>query len=354
MRLMAAFLVFCLLLLGAAVWMLSGTLDTLRELKPTEAPSTTQPVLDTAAAERAEGRADGSDVHEVEADAAAPATQPVAAGDDAALPVVESPAEAGAPAPHTPVKWAVGDEYAAARERLQRAREQLARDPTHAAALRDEAAALADLGDWYNAASSLGRLHRLTPDDTALQFEYASACMRGRRWIDAVRTLKALVATKPENARAWFNLAVAHEAVGHLSDARTAWDAAIALDPTPAAYARRGAVLLDLRENEAALADFERVRAATPEALDALLNATVALERLGRLDEARAMLRAHRADHPRHVPVLNRLGELAWAAYAQDRDAAARAEAVNCWRESLAIVPEQPAVAAALKAADAD
>lgn len=267
------------------------------------------------------------------------------------------PSEPGAaPAPddgragQPSVAWPSDPALREARRRFERAQAALREDPYHARALRDKAAGAAELRLWPELAAALARLVELDPNDSALRFERAAALIHLRQWVDAIAELNVVVVRQPQHAKAWFDLAVAHQALGHLSDARRAWDRAIELAPSAEALARRGEVLLDLQEWGAAAADFEAVLQEQPGAADATLNLALALAKLGRPAEARRRLLTLLRDQPRHVPALNRLAELAYAA-CRDEGASADvscAEAAEWCRRSLAIDAKQPEVQALL------
>lgn len=345
MRLLIGFVAVCVLLLGAAV----GLVVTARV--PASTAERARAVLHEAAA---------PDTPAAAAVSSAPGVaSPAVAGDPVPSPDDDTLAgDAATPAPMnavtSDVRWAGEPERRRAEERLAAARAVLADDPDHPQALRDACAALATLHRWGEVADLLARLRRLDPENDALTFEHAVALMRQRRWMEGLPLLKQLVERHPDDRRAWFNLAVSHQAVGHLADARNAWDHVITLRSDPAALARRGEVLLDLREWAAAAADFQAVVAAQPESADAGLNLALAWWRGGRLSEARDLLRSFHERHPRHVSILNRLAEMAWAACQSDpaQHGPDCHEAVAWWRQSLEIDPDQPAVRAQLETAE--
>lgn len=275
----------------------------------------------------------------------------------AALVTDEAPPSDFAPPPFgTPntseVRWVSEPAMQRAVDRLAAARTVLADDPDHPLALRDACEALTVLRRWPELADALARLRRIRPDDDALTFEHATVLMRLRRWMEGLPLLKRLVERQPDDCRAWFNLAVTHQALGQLADARRAWDRTIALRPDAAALARRGEVLLDLREWAAAAADFQTVLLALPDSPDAVLNLALAWWRMGQVDEARAGLRDWLTRHPRHVPALNRLAEIAWTVCRSDpaTHTAACREATACWQQSLEIDPHQPEISKHLEA----
>ncbi|MBN2445680.1 MAG: tetratricopeptide repeat protein, partial [Phycisphaerae bacterium] len=156
----------------------------------------------------------------------------------------------------------------------------------------------------------------------------------------------------PENARAWHNIAVAHQALGQLSAARDAWDHVINLDPTNIeAYARRAEVYMDFDDWPAAVRDLSQAYAIEPRDVDIKLNLALALMKLGQHAEAGRLVEGILVNQPRNVPALNRLGEIHWSAYVADSTAAERAAAVDAWQRSLAIDAAQADVRAALDVA---
>jgi tetratricopeptide (TPR) repeat protein len=254
------------------------------------------------------------------------------------------------------VHWPRSADPAAAVRRLDLARGALRDAPNHETALRDELAALADLGRWFEASKTLERLRALHPDDLGLRFDQAAVLLRQRRAVEAVPLLKEVVAGRPEDARAWFNLAVAHQTLGHLHEARQAWDRAIELKPTALAHAQRGTVLLDMREYAAAAGDFEAVLEHEPLAPDATLNLALALWKSGRPDDARTRLRGLLGANPQNVPAWNRLAEIAWESYrlSPKGNGPLREEALASWRRSLELDPGQTEIAANVAEAGSD
>ncbi len=247
----------------------------------------------------------------------------------------------------SPVHWAEDRSRRRVEQRLEAARATLRDDRNHREALRDELAALAELERWPEAAHTLGRLVELEPDDAGLRFELGSVLIRLQRWSAAIDELEQAAAIDPEHARAWFNLAIARRKLGHLTDARAAWDRNIALAPSPGAHERRGEVLLDLSQWAAAAADFEEVLAVNPASDDARLNRALALGRLGRAADARAELVMLLEHCPDHIPARNRLAWLAWEA-CQVAEAPEsrrlRDETIEWCRQSLELDPDQPSI----------
>ena len=253
-----------------------------------------------------------------------------------------------APATQATVRWA-GDDQRAAKRRFAELREILVADP-HNQAVLEAALELARRLEWHNEACDLlGRLVRVRRDDPGLRFELAAQLMRLERWLEAIPQLRFVVEAQPENERAWYNLAIAHQALGHLREARATWNRVIELMPAnPDAYAHRGEVLLDLRAWTRAAADFETSLRLKPGALDATMNLALALAKLGRADQARDKLLPLLDRHPVHVPLLNRLAEVTWTLYQSSpagNEALAKETLGYCSR-SLAINDAQPEIKA--------
>jgi predicted Zn-dependent protease len=253
------------------------------------------------------------------------------------------------------IRWAA-DAQRRLKQRFIELREVLAVEPDNERAL-EAALELARELDWHNEACDLlARLVQLRPDESGLRFELATLLMQLERWVEAIPHLRVVARQEPENAHAWYNLAIAHQALGHLHDARATWSHVIELMPQNSdAYAHRGEVLLDLHDWAAAAADFERVRQLEPGSLDVAMNLALALSKLGRLEDARAALLPVLAQNPEHVPVLNRLAEIAWALYQADPagNEALSDEALNYCLRSLAIHADQPGVRELLERATA-
>lgn len=246
----------------------------------------------------------------------------------------------------TDVHWADEGGRRRAERRFATLRNILATDPHNEAALR-EALRIARKLNWPNEACDLlGRLVRQDPDDTTLRLALATELMRLERWIEALPHLEQLVRACPRDARAWYDLAIAHQAAGHLAAARRAWDRVIALKPSADAHARRGEVLLDLRRWSAAAADFEQALRLDRDSVDAALNLALVRARLGQYEQAQAVLAPLVRRHPRNILVLNRLARLAWERCQSDPGAApAHASDTARWaRRSLEIVPNQPEI----------
>jgi hypothetical protein len=230
LRLLAVFLVICVLMLAVVAWELVQLSRTPRT-RAAAGPATNVAV-DLSSRPTVSGKQD-SVATAVEPQ---PAAQSPVGSDQAESPLGGPPA-----ASQAAVNWASQPELRHAQQRLAAAREALAVDRSNPVALRDALMALRALERWPEACRVLARLVEVEPEEVGLRFEYASTLMRLSRWVDAVHALQVVVEREPDHAQAWYNLGIAHQALGHLEDARRAWNRTIELMPdNPDAYAHRG------------------------------------------------------------------------------------------------------------------
>jgi tetratricopeptide (TPR) repeat protein len=358
LKTLAPFVVVCLGLLAFLAWelnLLRGDAANDAESRAKDRPSRTAltelaPSADTVETAEASNAIDTTPPNKPEkldqalrTAATAPATQTA----------VGQPPAASAATTQSAVRWAT-DLRRRVKQRFISLRERLVSEPRDEAALK-AALELARELQWHNEACDLlGRLVQLRPEDATLRFELATELMRLERWLEAIPQLRSVIERQPENARAWYNLAIAHQALGHLHDAQATWDRVIELmSQNPDAYAHRGEVRLDLRDWSAAAADFETALRLEPESIDAAMNLSLALSKLGRFGEARETLLPLLEQHPQHVPALNRMAEIAWALYEGDPVAnqALSHEAVSFCLRSLAVDADQPEIKTLLRRA---
>ena len=127
----------------------------------------------------------------------------------------------------------------------------------------------------------------------------------------AMSELQSVVTAKPDNFVARFNLGRAHFARGEYEQARQEFDTAISLrsDYLPARLAQTQVALIR-GDNDAALHDSDEVLRIAPGSVQGAVMKAVALERLKRADEARALLNAILGHNPRQEETLLELGLL--------------------------------------------
>ena len=213
---------------------------------------------------------------------------------------------------------------------------------------------------WDDALWCASRLIELVPDDAEDRFARGSLNMRRRAWVDAIDDLELVVAADEANPVAWYNLAVARQALGQLAGARRAWDRVIALRPEDAdALAHRGELLLDLHEWAEARADFEASLALAPDTPDGpgvRLNLSLALWRDGELAAALDAVQGLLETHTNHCPALNRAAEIAWDLHLAGPIGSTRfaERAAEFARRSLAAAEIQPDVRERLRLYEAE
>lgn len=331
MKVLISFVAALAIMVGVLLWLLLPTWIT--PPQPAPAPRVAAAGEGVAAAEPA----------------ANPAAKPVAA--TTPLRVIDPPQSGPASHPNeavrqsasasTNIRYPDAARRSAAEQRLARAREALESDPQSLAALDDAVAAARELEDWPSAADLLARKLALAPDDAALRFELAGLLLRQKRWVDAQVELRAVVAARPDDARAWHNLAIAQQAMSSLHEARRSWDRVVELQSDNVeARARRAEVLLDLQEWGGAAADLESCIAVDASAVDARLNLSLAYWRSGRLADAAVVLDSLIETRPGLTLAAKRRAQiLAEIAEQSPADAAARQSAVGALESALKLSP---------------
>jgi len=333
MRLIAAFVVLCAVLVGWIVWAVMQ--------RPAPAPggAAESPVLVWPPPPPPDSPTGPAEAAPAEEDAPSAAQAPAAA-------VVAGPAPAS-----SPIRWA-GDASSFAAQRLERALETLADDPFHEDALDDAVACAAELEQWELLAELRGRQAALGPADGDRRLAHAAALMRVHRWVDAQSQLRVATELRPEDAEAWFNLATCLQQTRDLAEALEAWNRVLELAPAHLeARERRAETLLDLNRWEPAAADLRAVIGAKGATQPLRLNLSLALLRLGRFDEASEQVGAGLEEQPRSVPLLNRAAEIAWARYETTPRAELARQVVSYCSRSLECAPQQPDVQALLEQA---
>ena len=138
---------------------------------------------------------------------------------------------------------------------------------------------------WPSCSCSLRQQQPTWENDTT---ETGSTSARAGKYADALTAYDKAVFIRPNNADAWLERGVALENLGRYSDAVDSYDKAIVLQP--ACTPRRGITAASRCGNSAEYADaissYDKAIAIRPSYVEALLNRGVALDYLGRYDEA--------------------------------------------------------------------
>jgi len=253
--------------------------------------------------------------------------------------------EPGAQAESVLVRWAGEATKQAVLERLSAAREALKRDPEHPRALREELEALVELGRWSEAADTLAALATVEPENPRWLRERAGCLLRLAHFASALAPLREYLARAPQDAEAWSWLAAAQQSLGHLHDAEESWSRVLVLRPADAeALACRGELRLTLHDWSGAAADLQRACQLNPENTDAAIGLSAALAELGQHDAAFQRLSLVLERYPHHVRAINQLAELYWRSWMAGRAETHRSAAIDCWRRSLTLDPDQPQI----------
>lgn len=301
MRLMFVVLLAALLAAGFIAWRAGVQLAAPEPLAPHAAPATTpSPPGPT------EPRPTNPAPNAGRPRFAAPPVDPAANQE----PIAQSPL-ATQPLPGR-VVWARNqtDAQAAAAARLAAASVAFANSPTSDAALQDAAAAATAAQRWADLVDIYTRAVETVPDDLDRRAELAAAQMRLRLWTLAIDQLRVVVAGRPGDRRAAYNLAIALSAAARLHEACAAWDRVITLGTDADALARRGEVRMDLGDWRDAANDLDAALKLAPDSIDTVLNLATALEHGDRLADAEGALGRFVAQAPKCVPVLVRYAEV--------------------------------------------
>jgi len=157
-----------------------------------------------------------------------------------------------------------------------------------------------DTGDLAGAIATLEALSRNGLADQRVVVVLAGYLAQAGNLQRAIQVLDAVVAAHPDEVEAYNSLGVIYTRLGQHDRARAALRKVLELDPTSAtAYENLAADELSAREMEAAVADLRRALDLEPRQWDALYNLALALEALGRHDEAKPYLDRFARDAPR-------------------------------------------------------
>jgi choline-sulfatase len=143
-------------------------------------------------------------------------------------------------------------------------------------------------GDLRGAIATLEDAARRGIADQSVMVVLAGYLLEAGATEKAIALLEAVVAAHSDYAEAYNSLGVASMRAGRHDRARAAFRKVLELDPTSAkAYENLGADELAAGELAAAIADLQRALTLDPQLWDALYNVSMALDALGRRDEAR-------------------------------------------------------------------
>lgn len=202
-----------------------------------------------------------------------------------------------------------------------------------------------------DAASSYQKALKLEPKDAKSNMNLGLVQLYLGNTDQALQYAKKATQLAPKNAAAWSNLGVTLDSAGQYAKAEEAYRKSIDLDPdNPATLVNLATNLM--AQNKAPEAAELMKRAVSISNTAALRKRYGdALAKAGRYDEAVAQYQQALKLDPKYYPALTELGFTRIAEYQKglELDDTKRADAVNYWRKSIAINPNQPKVEAALK-----
>ena len=210
------------------------------------------------------------------------------------------------------------------------------------------------------------------PQHTQVLNNLGSALHALRRLPEAQDILNRATAIDPNRPEIWSNLGTVQRAMGHADDAIVSFETALKLRPDNAGdLAKLGRAFQDAGRHEDALRSFRTALKAAPEAPEILNSLAISLQSLGRDEEAvahcEAALAARFGFAPAHITMANALRSLGRLTDAEaacrcaladpefeanalaalgnvQKDRGQVAEAIDSYRRSLTVDPDQPNV----------
>ena len=190
----------------------------------------------------------------------------------------------------------------------------------------------------------------MSPAGRAARFNLAVALMRLGRLDEAEAPLREILTDDEDDVRARFNLATLHQARGHLAEARQEWSRVLALgESLPArerafANASLGEVLTDLGDIAGAAKAYGEAARLDPNEPSSWSNLAVAARATGSLGRAAVAARRAAKLSPDDPSVWALAGQVLLDLHRATNDRDLLAEAVEAWRRSVALDPNQPAL----------
>ncbi|MEK7867272.1 MAG: alpha/beta fold hydrolase [Planctomycetota bacterium] len=175
----------------------------------------------------------------------------------------------------------------------------LDRDPRHDMALLDRAKMREGLGKLKEAVEDLARYVNFHPEDPEGFFLRGSYRIEGGQSAEGVLDLDESLRLRPGHWKSLLNRGLGHLALGHAAEASADFDGAIAAAPKePEPYLKRSSLRIEAGQGIEALSDCDACLALDPDLAEARWNRALALEMVGRRDDAAAEWVAYLARWP--------------------------------------------------------
>jgi tetratricopeptide (TPR) repeat protein len=211
------------------------------------------------------------------------------------------------------------------------------------AALKDQADALTQNGQYEQAAEVYQQIVAKDPADRTSRFNLAVALGRLRRFSQAEEIYVRLLVEQPDFVQARYNLASLYQVEGKLAQACQEWQEVVQQVPKLAsAHAALGAVLLDLGHGQEAVdayAEASKLDDANPAIWRGL---ALASRVAGKLGSAAAAARKATQLDPKDAATWKLLGDALLELHRASTEERLLLEAAHAWRRSLELDPNQP------------
>jgi len=172
-------------------------------------------------------------------------------------------------------------------------------DPTFAQAHYNAGLTLRALGKRDAAIQALRAAVRLRPDFADAVQALGGLLHATGRYQAAIDCFRVLVRLRPDDAVAHTSLGASSQMLGDLVVARTCYEKAVELAPQyPEAHSNLGTVYQAQREMDLAEACFRRALEIDPDHPDALGGLAASMDRMGRYEEALALIESRLVDGP--------------------------------------------------------
>ncbi len=166
-------------------------------------------------------------------------------------------------------------------------REAIRADPGHVEAHFNLGNMLARRQDWEPAAAHFAAAVHSKPNAAEAWVQLGACRAAQAQWADAAAAYEMAIALGRDEPHLHLALASAWDGAGRLEESRAACARATERFPdSAAAWCALGNAMLRIGDNEAALAHYRHVKALEPDHLEARVHEGIALDRLGRYDDA--------------------------------------------------------------------